>query len=172
MNNLTPDQSKALEVINAIYQGIPLKQAIEDKFEASISKFFSILEQSLYLQNEYSRAQQSRSELLAEEIITIADTESCPQTARNRMEARKWYASKMKPNKFGEKIDITVNQTVDISGALADAKARVVSTLLPGYTALPTTHQVIDITHDVNSDTPDGISGEGLPKKSSFDEFL
>lgn len=172
MNKPTPQEQKAIDVINAMYQGIPLRKAIEDLFDGSVHKFYDILESTPAIGEMYGRAQQSRSELMAEEIILISDTESCPQTARNRIDARKWYASKMKPNKYGDKIDITVNQTVDISGALAEARARSMSVLPPSYTALPTTKQVIDITKQSIDDAPDAVSGGEAKKNTSFDEFL
>lgn len=174
MDKPTDAKSKALEVINAVYQGVPLRKAIDDYFDGKVHKFFNVLENCPNLTQNYECAQKARSELLAEEIIHISDTESCPQTARNRIDARKWYASKIKPNKFGEKLDINMNHTVDISGALSEARARAkqVTVLPPIYTALPTTQQVIDITHNVNTESPDGISGESLPNKSSFDDLL
>jgi hypothetical protein len=36
----------------------------------------------------------------------IADTEKDPAIARNRMDARKWYAGKVSPKKWGDKIEL------------------------------------------------------------------
>lgn len=43
---------------------------------------------------------------------------------RERVAAIKWTASKLSPRTFGDKLDITVEQRVDLAGALAEAKER------------------------------------------------
>lgn len=73
---------------------------------------------------EYAAAQVCRAELYAEDIVDIADTELDSHVARNRIDARKWYASKIKPGKYGERIDVTVNQSVDIRAAIAEGRKR------------------------------------------------
>ena len=54
----------------------------------------------------YAHARERQQEAFAAEVITIADTEKDPAIARNRMDARKWYASKVAPKKWGDKIEI------------------------------------------------------------------
>jgi len=73
--------------------------------------------------NQYARAREAQADRLAAEIIEIADeTEvevryqgetqvldvSSTAVARNRLrvDARKWYASKLAPKKYGEKLAI------------------------------------------------------------------
>lgn len=72
----------------------------------------------------YSRAQLARAEMFADEIIDIADDESDPNKARNRINARQWYASKIQPKKYGDRIDLNVTETIDLSKALADSLNR------------------------------------------------
>jgi len=73
----------------------------------------------------YHQCQSMRAELLVEQIIEIADDKYAdPMSVRNRVDARKWYASKMVPHRYGERIDISVSATVDIRGALQAAKDR------------------------------------------------
>lgn len=43
----------------------------------------------------YTRAREDRAHLLADEVIRIADTESDPQKAKVRIDARKWWAGKV-----------------------------------------------------------------------------
>jgi hypothetical protein len=136
-----------------------------DKHEVAVSTFYTKLKQYPFLLEAYHAAQESRSDLLVDEIIDISDEEPDPQTARNRIDARKWYASKMKPHKYGEKLDISVLHSVDISGALSDARKR----LMPIRSAseLPITQRVelieenrIDRTDTKSVDaeyTPDDI---------------
>lgn len=71
---------------------------------------------------QYTRAKEEQSDFMAEQIISIADDGSKdtfeghfgPQenkewTSRSklRVEARKWVAAKLKPKKYGDKIDHT-----------------------------------------------------------------
>lgn len=75
---------------------------------------------------QYARAKEEQADLLAEEILDIADdgandlmtivkgdmtyeVENKEVTSRSklRIESRKWLASKLKPKKYGDKIDVT-----------------------------------------------------------------
>jgi len=65
---------------------------------------------------QYARAREHRAEMLADEIISIADEaegetdNAIVQAARLRVEARKWCASKLLPRTYGDKLE-TVNTT-------------------------------------------------------------
>jgi hypothetical protein len=52
---------------------------------------------------KYARAREMQADRHAEQIVDIADTEEDPQKARNRMDARKWFAAKVAPKKYGER---------------------------------------------------------------------
>ena len=56
----------------------------------------------------YARAREERADLLADEVITIADTEEDPNKARVRIDARKWWAAKVNPKSYGDKADLNV----------------------------------------------------------------
>ncbi len=78
--------------------------------------------------DQYARAKEEQAETYADEITAIADEQQYDQVlvdgvpvevkfdstavARNRLriDTRKWVASKLKPKKYGEKIDSTVTQ--------------------------------------------------------------
>lgn len=66
----------------------------------------------------YARAMESRADHYADDIVAIAD-EALPagddgkidsaavQQQRLRVDARKWVASKLRPQKYGDKLDLT-----------------------------------------------------------------
>jgi len=54
----------------------------------------------------YARARARQQEVFAAQVITIADTEKDSAKARNMMDARKWYASKVAPKKWGDRVEI------------------------------------------------------------------
>lgn len=91
--------------------------------------FFKALANNTHLDEHFTRTQQWRSEWLVEEIMDIADNDFDYQRGRNRIEARKWYASKVKPSKYGDRLNLDVTQTLDIRGALQDARQRVLKPL-------------------------------------------
>ena len=55
---------------------------------------------------QYARAREARAEVLADEIVEIADTAEDAQLARLRVDARKWAASKLDPKRYGERLDV------------------------------------------------------------------
>jgi hypothetical protein len=76
----------------------------------------------------YARAKDNQADLLAEEILEIADDGSndfmtivkgdesytvenkeLVNRSRLRIDARKWYAAKLRPNKYGDKLDVTTD---------------------------------------------------------------
>lgn len=60
-------------------------------------------------------------------IAHVAANEPDVNRARLIIDTDKWLASKLIPKVYGDKLDVNVNATIDISEALAAARARVVS---------------------------------------------
>lgn len=54
--------------------------------------------------SQYAHARVEQQDTYAEEIVHIADTEEDPQKARVRIDARKWHASKLAPQKYGDRV--------------------------------------------------------------------
>lgn len=64
---------------------------------------------------DYTRARAAQAEHYAAEIIEIADTCKDYNKARLQIDARKWYASKTAPKKFGDKLDVTTEHTGNVT---------------------------------------------------------
>ncbi len=58
---------------------------------------------------KYARAREDQADFHADAIVDIADTETDAAKARNRIDARKWHASKLKPKTYGDKLDVGGN---------------------------------------------------------------
>ena len=56
------------------------------------------------LRATYAQARAIQADFYADQIIAIADKESDPSKARNRIDSRKWLAGKLKPRVYGDKI--------------------------------------------------------------------
>jgi hypothetical protein len=121
-------------VLNLIMEGRSLRKAC-DSIGVSLHNFQYRLrsggnEQMLH----YTRALELRADVLGDDVIDIADNpEIDPNRARNQITARQWNAAKTSPKKFGERIDLNVSQSLDITAILTDARQRLrpVSDQLP-----------------------------------------
>jgi hypothetical protein len=121
---------------------VPCQQIVVDNFEdvltdlvvkpmnvvlkergIGVKEFFYLIDSDQDLYRRYSIAMRYRAEFVADEVISIADTEVDNMRARVRVDARKWYASKLLPTKYGDRLALDVVH-VDISGALSEARQR------------------------------------------------
>lgn len=120
------DPNKFDGVLKQICSGMSLKMIFGESAEngKNVWEFYAYLNSDASLIQSYRRAQEARAEVLADEVISISDEERDAQRARNRIDARKWYASKMQPQKYGDRLDLNITQPIDISFALAEAKRR------------------------------------------------
>jgi hypothetical protein len=140
------------EIVDGIYDGFSLTRLLQER-RIGRRRFDNYLQQYPELLQSYIRARASFADVTADEILEIADTEPDPQRARNRIDARKWLASKLRPDVYGDRIDLNVNQIVDIKGVLDRARNR---SLLPSHDlALNEKAQVIDITTSDNNSVRD-----------------
>jgi hypothetical protein len=112
-------------VLAAITAGSTIKQACDsngvalDAFQYRVNTGGN--EQSV----RYARAVELRADVWADETVTIADDpEKDPNRARNQIQARQWVASKHASKKYGDRIDLNVSQSLDITAILTDARAR------------------------------------------------
>lgn len=73
-------------------------------------------------------AQEIHAEVIASEIQDLADdaTELDSRVVEIKINARKWTAGINDRKRFGERKEIEINQNIDIRGALADARQRVI----------------------------------------------
>lgn len=127
-------------VIALILEGLPLREAIKDA-GLTPNAFAYRLQCDRAAAIAYARAVEVKADLMADEVVSIADSDDDPAKVRNQMQARQWLASKLYAKRYGDRIDLNVTQTLDIGSTLAEARAR----LLPRRDMLDVTDaQVID----------------------------
>ena len=112
------------KVIDAVLAGQPLRDAIKEQ-RLQIRDFQDVLLQDRERARRYSLAQEFRADIMADEIIHIADSDNDPAKARNQITARQWLASKYN-KKYGDRVDLNVTQVMDITATLNEARARAV----------------------------------------------
>jgi hypothetical protein len=105
-----------------ISEGTPASKVYK-KHKVSHTTFHEWVKRKEWIE-KYACAKEDRAYKIFEEILEIADDKTedvviidgkkymnaeFVQRSRLRIDARKWFLSKMLPRKFGEKIDITTN---------------------------------------------------------------
>lgn len=97
---------------------------------------------------EYARARQIQADYYADQTVAIADFESDNIRARNRMDARRWHASKIAPRKYGDRIQNEINATIEnkykvdlssMDGAARDALKKALLEQMRSQSSQPTT---------------------------------
>lgn len=147
----TEIQSIVNRVIDLVLDGCSLREAVK-RVGISPKKFSHALQGDKAAALAYARALEIKADLLADDIIQIADTAEDAAKARNQIDSRKWIASKLYAQRYGERIDLNVTQTIDIGSTLAEARARLrpisdQSNIIDS--------QAIDITDAINSRSTD-----------------
>ena len=120
----------AERICSEIASGRSLRSICMQKEFPSMETVFSFMRKYPYFLVNYTNAQAERTEAQAEEILEIADNiesdsidiigpngiiigqrenKEWVNRSRLRIETRKWLMSKMKPKKYGDKIDFTSN---------------------------------------------------------------
>jgi len=110
-------------VITALYAGEQLPKTLRE-LGITARKFYEYVDSNPELASNLARAEQAWAQNMASEIVSIADEDPDAQRARNRIDARKWVASKLYASKFGERIDLNLTGTVDLTAAIAAGRQR------------------------------------------------
>jgi hypothetical protein len=119
-------QELADAVCFKIAHGYSLRTVCKDEDLPGMTTIFKWLREREDFAKQYARATEERTEALAEDILDIADDGSndfmtiqkgdmtyevenkeVTNRSRLRVDTRKWLMSKMKPKKYGEKLDLT-----------------------------------------------------------------
>ncbi len=112
----------AAKICEKIVLGLSLRKICEAADMPAISSIFKWMGENKAFSEQYARAKEEQAELLADEIIQIADDgkndtyldeegrkkvdHDVVARSRLRVDARKWVASKLKPKKFGDKLQV------------------------------------------------------------------
>lgn len=111
------------EVCERLVNGESLRKITRDDHIPAASTIFKWLLENADFAEQYAYAREAQADTLADEIIDIADNTANdtiiaeagveqPNTewitrSRLRVESRKWVAAKLKPKKYGDKLDLT-----------------------------------------------------------------
>lgn len=162
------------QICAKLAEGKSLRSICKAESMPSARTVFAWLRQYPEFSQQYARAKEDCADALAEEMLDIADdgsndwyeqqiTEGVvlkkPDTehinrSRLRVDTRKWIASKLKPKKYGEKLDIAHSGSIEttsrealierLTGLYATASSRIDGSRAEGTAGsdpgVPTTH--------------------------------
>lgn len=124
-------QATADKICERIAAGESLRAICRDKRMPAASTVFKWLADKPEFAEQYAHAREAQADTLADEIVAIADEAEVTASqdgeevrlaldptavARNRLrvDARKWVASKLKPRKYGDRVQ-TQNVHVELT---------------------------------------------------------
>lgn len=109
-------------ILNKVSDGISLRAACKEAGVSTVT-FYEWIGKDETKANKYVRACEVRADVLFEQILEIADDSSKDtvitesgisinnefvQRSKLKIDARKWYLSKIMPKKYGDKIEQTL----------------------------------------------------------------
>ena len=138
----TYTEETALRICERIANGESLKAICEDESMPSQSTVFKWLSEQPSFSERYAHARDAQADALFDDILTIADDGRNDWMQRNfgeesrwvengeairrsqlRIDARKWMASKLKPKKYGDRLDLNHSGSIDtLTDSALDAR--------------------------------------------------
>jgi len=119
-------EAVVMEILIRVAEGESINQICSEANMPSRSTFYDWVAADESIKAKYELAMQVRADFYAEQIIEIADDASGDSyidedgkvqinheniaRAKLRIDARKWYASRMHPKKYGNAVTVEVNR--------------------------------------------------------------
>ncbi|MHB1326877.1 MAG: terminase small subunit-like protein [Gemmatimonadales bacterium] len=130
-------QDIAVTICGRLASGEPLVRICKSEEMPHVSTVYRWIAANEAFRDMYARAREDQADTLADEIVAIADdgsndtyekdgveftNQDVVARSKLRVDARKWVAAKLKPKKYGDKVDHEHggNLTVRLQSADAD----------------------------------------------------
>jgi hypothetical protein len=115
-------EQTANDILAMIESGMTLTTICNLPDMPHISTIYDWQDSNPEFAERYSRARTRQADTLASRVIDEAMTSSDAPIGRLRMDALKWFASKMSPKKYGDKVELetNTNQNFKISFSVPD----------------------------------------------------
>lgn len=103
-------------ICEEIAQGKSLRSICERDDTPAMSTVFKWLNENEAFSEQYARAREAQADALFDDVLAIADQYDSAQDkmdvdhiqrAKLRIDARKWMAGKLRPKKYGEKLELS-----------------------------------------------------------------
>ncbi|KHS87078.1 hypothetical protein [Pectobacterium brasiliense] len=111
----------AEDICKLLMQGDSLRSICKRPGMPHIATVMAWLHRHEEFNEQYARAREIQAELLAEDVMNIADTAiedgAAVAKAKLQVDARKWYTAKVAPRRYGERVQhdqkITITDLTD-----------------------------------------------------------
>ena len=139
--------------------GLSMRQACI-KAGMTAQTFLRAVDASPGLAERYAQARTALLDAMVDQILTLADAPvplldngaTDPGLVRQRqlqIDARRWVLSKLAPNKYGDRLDVSVSDNrISITGALQAAQSRLLDVVDVTPRALPSASSASDSALD------------------------
>ncbi len=139
-------------IVSAYANGALLAHIAREDWAPELRTIHSWMERYEDFAASLDRAREAHAESLVALAIEITDDDRDPQRARVRSQARQWLASKVSPARYGDKLAIEANVSVDLAG-IVQLRQNKLRSMRDQETALgPQGIDLIDITPLATSD--------------------
>jgi hypothetical protein len=102
-------QELADQICAQLSDGQSLRAVCRQESMPSATSVFNWLRSNRSFLEQYARAKEESADAMADDILDIADDKAeDAQSRRVRIDARKWIASKLKPKRYGDKVETTL----------------------------------------------------------------
>jgi hypothetical protein len=129
------DRSKAMLIVIDVESGMSLRASCQ-RHKVPPCSFIRWTREDDELMKQYAKARDISLDLMAEEVIGIADAAEDANKARLQVDTRKWYMSKLAPKRYGDKLAVTggdeSDQPLRMEHSVGGEAAMLVSELLKG----------------------------------------
>ena len=105
-----------------LQQGLTLSNITQLPHIPSIPTIYRWMDENPEFSTAYTRARAKQADTLAERVLDEAFSSHDAQIGRLRMDALKWFASKLSPKRYGDKVEVETNsqQNFKISFSVPD----------------------------------------------------
>jgi len=105
------------EICERIADGESLRSICRDSHMPNKASVFRWLGSNAELSDQYARARSAQADSLFDDILEITDLAEpeSAQVARLRVDARKWMAGKLRPKVYGDKLELSGDQSAPLT---------------------------------------------------------
>ena len=153
----TTDRDRMQALCELVADGAMVGDVAPEIF-GSMSSMYRAMARTPGLREMLDDARVILAHRFAEQAVTVVDTVADVQRARLKSESLRWYASKVAPKDYGDRIDMHVDGQVSVLGPISDAAMRSMCDLAPVMDA-----QVVDPPSLGVAITSDSISEDAPP---------
>jgi hypothetical protein len=102
-------QDTANHICELLEQGLTLSNITQLPDIPSIPTIYRWMDENPEFSAAYTRARAKQADTLAERVLDEAFSSHDAQIGRLRMDALKWFASKLAPKRYGDKVEVETN---------------------------------------------------------------